>query len=98
MIKKLSGDREFLSDNRKSVVLIAIGAAFALCGALVDAQQQTKIPWIGYMADAGSSPNQAFLQGLRDLGLVAAKNIAFVFRTTEGKLNGAPNFSPSLYA
>ncbi len=98
MIKKLSGDREFLSDNRKSVVLIAIGAAFALCGALADAQQRTKIPWIGYMADAGSSPNQAFLQGLRDLGHFEGKNIAFVFRTTEGKLNGAPNFSPSLYA
>lgn len=85
MIKRLSGDREFLSDNRKSVVLIAIGAAFALCGALADAQQRTKIPWIGYMADAGSSPNQAFLQGLRDLGHVEGKNIAFVFRTTEGK-------------
>ena len=59
-----------------------------LCLAIVDfahAQQSGKIPWIGYLADGGSSPNQAFLQGLRDLGYVEGKNIGFVFRTTEGK-------------
>ena len=52
---------------------------------LLDAQQPGKIPWIGYLANAGSGPSPAFTQGLRDLGYVEGKNIAFVFRTTEGK-------------
>jgi putative ABC transport system substrate-binding protein len=47
--------------------------------------QQGKIPWIGYLAGGGSSPNQAFVQGMRDLGYVEGKNIAYVFRTAEGK-------------
>jgi len=51
---------------------------------LADAQQPGKISWIGYLTGSGLSPNQAFVQGMRDLGYVEAKNIAFVFRTTEG--------------
>jgi putative ABC transport system substrate-binding protein len=49
-----------------------------------DAQQPGKISWIGYLTGSGSSPNQAFVQGLRELGYVEGKNIAFVFRTAEG--------------
>jgi putative ABC transport system substrate-binding protein len=49
-----------------------------------NAQQTGKIPWIGYLAGAGSGPSQAFIQGLRDLGYIEGKNIAIVFRTTEG--------------
>jgi len=59
----------------------------ALLGALripAEAQQSGKIPWIGYLAGTGSGPSPAFIQGLRDLGYVEGKNIAFVFRTTEG--------------
>ena len=54
-------------------------------GVMAEAQQPTKVPWIGYLAGAGSGPSPAFIQGLRDLGYVEGKNIAFVFRTTEGK-------------
>jgi len=49
------------------------------------AQQAAKIPWIGYLAGSGSGPSPAFIQGLRQLGYVKGKNIAFVFRTAEGK-------------
>jgi len=65
--------------------------ALALCvmlGAFVwsaEAQQPGKVPWIGYMAGVGSGPSAEFTQGLRDLGYVEGKNVAFVFRTTEGK-------------
>jgi len=52
---------------------------------LAQAQQPTKILWIGYLAGAGSGPSPAFVQGLRDLGYVEGKNIGFVFRTAEGK-------------
>jgi putative ABC transport system substrate-binding protein len=56
----------------------------AVC-ASVQAQEEKKIPWIGYLAGSGSAPNQAFVQGMRDLGYVEGKNIAFVYRTTEGR-------------
>jgi putative ABC transport system substrate-binding protein len=56
---------------------------FALCVS-VQAQQAGKIPWIGYLAGTGSGPSPAFIQGLRNLGYVEGKNIAFVFRTAEG--------------
>jgi putative tryptophan/tyrosine transport system substrate-binding protein len=58
---------------------LLITASFA------DAQQIAKVPRIGYLASAGSGPSPVFVQGLRDLGYVEGKNIAFVFRTTEGK-------------
>jgi len=57
---------------------------FGLC-LPVDAQQAGKIPWIGYLAGAGSGPSPAFIQGLRDLGYVEGKNIGFVYRTAESK-------------
>ena len=50
-----------------------------------EAQQPEKIRWIGYLTASGSSPNQAFVQGLRDLGYIEGKNIAFVFRSAEGQ-------------
>jgi len=50
-----------------------------------EAQEGKKIPWIGYLAGSGSAPNQAFVQGMRDLGYVEGKNMAFVYRTAEGR-------------
>jgi putative tryptophan/tyrosine transport system substrate-binding protein len=84
--------RDSFSDNRKSAIenpklvgLLAIAVTVVLCGAVAQAQQPGKIPWIGYLAGAGSGPSPAFIQGLRDLGYVEGKNIAVVFRTVEGK-------------
>ena len=61
-------------------VMVLLAVAF-----IAHAQQLKKVPWIGYLASAGSGPSPVFMQGLRDLGYVEGKNIAFVFRTTEGK-------------
>ena len=69
---------------RKLMILIFLTVIFASV-LFAEAQQPGKVPRIGYLADAGSSPPQAFLQGLRDLGYVEGKNIAFEYRTTEGK-------------
>ena len=44
-----------------------------------------KVPWIGYLAGAGSGPSPAFIQGLRDLGYVEARTLPLCVRTTEGK-------------
>lgn len=62
------------------VAVIALGIS-----AIAEPQQQRKIPWIGYLAGSGSSPDQAFVQGMRDLGYVEGKNIGIVYRTAEGR-------------
>jgi putative tryptophan/tyrosine transport system substrate-binding protein len=68
----------------KKIFYVALCAMlFTLC-VPVQAQQPGKIPWIGYLAGSGSGPSPAFIQGLRDLGYIEGKNIAFVFRTAEG--------------
>ena len=54
-------------------------------GPFAEAQEGKKIFWIGYLAGSGSAPNQAFVRGMRDLGCVEGKNIAFVYRTAEGR-------------
>ena|SRR6266576_5998358 len=65
-----------------SMVIVVMHLAV---GVIVHAQQPGKIPWIGYLARSGSGPATAFIQGLRDLGYVEAKNIGVVFRTAEGR-------------
>jgi hypothetical protein len=71
---------------RKAGVLSILFVVLLLAVAVIaEAQQPAKVPWIGYLASAGSGPSPVFMQGLRDLGYVEGKNIAFVFRTTEGK-------------
>jgi putative ABC transport system substrate-binding protein len=63
---------------------------------IADAQQPKKIPRIGYLTGVGSAPNEAFLQGLRDLGYVEGKNILIEFRTTEGKSERRPELAAEL--
>jgi ABC-type uncharacterized transport system substrate-binding protein len=65
-------------------ILIWLLTTFLLGTVYAQAQQPGKIPWVGYLAGTGSGPSPAFIQGLRDLGYVEGKNIAFVFRTAEG--------------
>ena len=63
-----------------SRILALSAVLFAFCST-VEAQQVGKVPRIGYLAGAGSAPSQAFLEGLRDLGYVEGKNIAFEYRS-----------------
>ena len=54
----------------------------------ITAQQPTKIPRIGLLGDSASTNparNEAFRQGLRDLGYVEGKNIVIEWRFWEGK-------------
>jgi putative tryptophan/tyrosine transport system substrate-binding protein len=70
---------------RKNVIGLALSAMLcALCSS-AEAREGKKISWIGYLAGSGSAPNQAFVQGMRDLGYVEGKNIAFVYRMAEGR-------------
>jgi hypothetical protein len=63
--------------NRKLVGIVAIFTTIAICGAVAQAQQPKKIPRIGYVSGAhdlnNPGPEDAFRQGLRDLGYVEGK-------------------------
>ena len=54
-----------------------------------DAQQQAKVPRIGFLVASSasfySSRIEAFRQGLRELGYVEGKNIVIEYRFAEGK-------------
>jgi putative ABC transport system substrate-binding protein len=63
----------------------------------VDAQQQKKVPRIGYVSGGGNSNNpgpyvEALRQGLRDLGYIEGKSFVIEYRGAEGK----PDRMPSL--
>jgi putative tryptophan/tyrosine transport system substrate-binding protein len=81
--------------KRKITVITLSAMLFALCFP-AEAQEGKKIPWIGYLAGSGSAPNQAFVQGMRDLGYVEGKNIALVYRTTEGRRERYSDIVPEL--
>jgi len=81
---------------KAKVLVYALLALIVAAIQLADAQQPKKIPRIGYLTGIGSAPNEAFLQGLRDLGYVEGKNILIEFRTTGGaKSSASPNLRPS---
>ena len=63
----------------------------------VDAQQAKKIPRIGYQS-AGSfgEREQAFRQGVRDLGYVEGQNIVIEWRFAEGKPDEVPRNAAQL--
>src|SRR5262245_28662054 len=77
--------------NSKKVKLIAV-AFFTLLAALcvsADAQDTKKVPRIGYLAlvEPRLAPEQAFLQGLRDLGYVDGQTIIIDYRLAGGKID-----------
>ena len=72
---------------------------FALCLS-AEAQQPKKVPRIGYLS--GSPPlsiaqhNEAFLQGLRELGYIEGRNIVIEWRSAEGKRDRLPALATEL--
>jgi len=92
------------ADNRKSKIenpksvgilgIFAIALTFAMCGVVAEAQQPKKVPRIGFLgatsASANPARNEAFRQGLRELGYVEGKNIVIEWRFAEGKLDRLP--------
>jgi putative tryptophan/tyrosine transport system substrate-binding protein len=81
--------------NKKILVSI-IAVVILVFVHLAEAQQVKKIPRIGYLTDVGSAPAEAFVQGLRDLGYVEGKNVAFEFRTTGGKAGRYPELADEI--
>jgi putative ABC transport system substrate-binding protein len=67
---------------------------------IVEAQQPTKIPRIGYLGANFPTTNpariEAFRQGLRELGYVEGKNIGIEYRYAEEKLDRLPALAAEL--
>ena len=62
-----------------SVVYLAVGALLSGLCVPAEAQQPGKIPHIGFLSLSGAN-QEAFRQGLRDLGYIEGKNIAIESR------------------
>jgi putative ABC transport system substrate-binding protein len=56
----------------------------------VEGQQTKIIPRIGYLSGTGSSPNDAFLGALRELGYAEGRSITIEFRTAGGNIHHLP--------
>jgi hypothetical protein len=94
-IESLSGNnRKSKIQNRKLVGIVAFVITFVMCGVRADAQQAKKIPRIGFLSAGSSSTyslrDEAFRQGLRDLGYAEGKNIIIEYRFAEGKVDASP--------
>ena len=75
--------------RRKLVGVSAIAFVLVVAGAVAQAQQPTKVSRIGFLnvGPPSISParEEAFRQGLRELGYVEGKNIVIEWRYAEGK-------------
>jgi putative tryptophan/tyrosine transport system substrate-binding protein len=81
-----------------SSVLLAVGAVlFALC-LPAEAQQQAKVPKIGWLGarPASAGGQETLRHMLRDLGYVEGKNIAFEYRYADNKLDRLPALADEL--
>jgi putative ABC transport system substrate-binding protein len=95
------------SDNLKSKIqnlkwggIVAIVVTFAMCGAVAEAQQPTKVPRIAYLSASTASSQtprtEAFRQGLRELGYAEGKSIVIEYRWAEGKFDRLPDLATEL--
>jgi putative ABC transport system substrate-binding protein len=78
-------------------ITLSLGGIFSPVAA--EAQQAAKIGRIGYLAaNLTASPhmNEAFRQGLRDLGYVEGRSIVIEYRSADGKPERLPAFAAEL--
>src|SRR4249920_24279 len=78
----------------KRITLWLLATLFLANVSLAEAQQPKKVALIGYLTGTSLSTNaarnEAFRQGLRELGYVEGKNIVIEWRSAEGKLDRLP--------
>ena len=79
--------------------ITALGGAAAMWPAMARTQPSTKVARIGALyiglADAESFKKE-LREGLRELGYVEGQNIAFEFRSADGKLDRLPGLASEL--
>ncbi len=97
---KTCGERSRTIQNLKLVGVFALAVAFALCGAVAEAQQAGKIFRIGYLDNSTAAGSavllEAFRQELSKLGWIEGKNITIEYRFAEQKLERLPALAADL--
>src|SRR5215471_16018865 len=81
--------------------LAGTGAVLLAAPLAAEAQQAAKVPRIGWLQAnqaLGSWAQEAFLQGLRDLGYVQDRNVVIQYRDAAGKLERLPALAAELVA
>jgi putative ABC transport system substrate-binding protein len=87
--------------KKAALLSILVVAMVVVVGDLATAQQAKKVPRIGYLSSGSGAARhslraEAFRQGLRELGYVEGKNIAFEYRNAERKLDRIPDLAAEL--
>jgi putative ABC transport system substrate-binding protein len=85
--------------NKKILVSILAVVTLAFVH-LAEAQQEAKVPRIGFLTTSGRATSaasvEAFRQGLRELGYVEGKNINIEYRYAEGRFERLPALAKEL--
>ena len=86
--------------NLKSVRIIALVFTFAMCGAVVEAQQTRSVTRIGYLSSVNPANESARAEGIRlalhERGYIEGQNIAIEYRYGEGKIDRYPELANEL--
>jgi putative ABC transport system substrate-binding protein len=85
--------------NLKCIGIVAIAFTLALWGAVTEAQQQAKLPKIGWLGATPARPGggpEVIRRDLRALGYVEGKNIAIEPRYADDKLDRLPALADEL--
>jgi ABC-type uncharacterized transport system substrate-binding protein len=84
--------------KKAAVLSILVAVVLLVVGVITEAQQPKKVPRIGYLAASSSGENneEAFRQGLRELGYVEGQNIVIEWRFAQGKPDQVPRNAAEL--
>ncbi len=84
--------------NRKWLGLSVIAFMLVVVVAVAQAQQAKKVPRIGYLSLGSNfrANDEAFRQGLRQLGYIEGQNIVVEWRFVDGKPERYPDFAAEL--
>jgi putative ABC transport system substrate-binding protein len=82
--------------NRKWAGIVALAVAFALCGAVVEAQQLTKIFRVGILGTEAKERKERVAHYLRELSYVEGKNIIYEVRAIGGEPESYADFAAEL--
>ena len=92
--RQMSGVSSLWSVVSKALAFSFVSVLFIALSVSAEAQQAAKIPRIGIVTaqplSAVAARQEAFRQGLRELGYVEGKNIVIEYRSAEGKFDRLP--------
>jgi len=82
---------------RRIGLAVMLTVSFIVAPLAAGAQQRAKVPRIGILSsDAASTREEAFRQGLRDLGYVEGQNVAIESRYADGRFEKLPGLATEL--